>query len=49
MTAWTPTTFHHPAAGMDNWASMACSKCHPNNAFATVYCTCHDGKPPSGD
>ena len=49
MTAWKPTTFHHPATGMDNWASMACTACHPNNAFATVYCTCHNGKPPSGD
>jgi nitrate/TMAO reductase-like tetraheme cytochrome c subunit len=47
MAGWTPSTFRHPAAGMDNWASMACTQCHPGSSYAKVYCTCHGGKPPS--
>jgi hypothetical protein len=34
---------------MDGWQSMACTQCHPNNQFASVYCTCHGGNVPSGD
>jgi nitrate/TMAO reductase-like tetraheme cytochrome c subunit len=49
MAGWAPTTFRHPATGMDNWASMTCTACHPGNSFAKVYCTCHGGKAPSGD
>jgi len=46
---WTPTTFSHGNTGMEGWQRMACSKCHPNNQFAKVYCSCHNGKIPSGD
>jgi hypothetical protein len=44
---WTPTTFRHGSTGMEGWQSMACSKCHPNNQFAKVYCSCHNGHIPS--
>ena len=46
---WRQTTFQHGSTGMDGWQRMACTKCHPNNQFGRVYCTCHGGKPPSGD
>ena len=48
-SGWSPSTFNHPATGMDGWQSMACTQCHPNNQFAKVYCTCHGGNVPSGD
>ena len=46
---WRPTTFRHGNAGMEGWQRMACSKCHPGNQFGRVACSCHGGKPPSGD
>ena len=46
---WTPTTFRHGSTGMDGWQRMACTKCHPNNNFAKVYCSCHGGNVPTGD
>jgi c(7)-type cytochrome triheme protein len=46
---WQPTTFRHGSTGMDGWQRMACSKCHPNNQFGRVACSCHGNKPPSGD
>jgi len=48
-SGWSPSTFNHPATGMDGWQSMSCTQCHPGNDFATVYCTCHGGNVPSGD
>jgi nitrate/TMAO reductase-like tetraheme cytochrome c subunit len=40
--------FAHPSAGEHNYRSMPCKNCHPNN-YTTSYCTCHKGRPPSGD
>ena len=48
-SGWSPSTFNHPATGMDGWQSMACTQCHPGNDFTKVYCTCHGGNVPSGD
>jgi len=49
MSGWAPSTFHHPPAGAHNPGAMACTACHPNGNFARSYCSCHGGKPPSGD
>jgi nitrate/TMAO reductase-like tetraheme cytochrome c subunit len=40
--------FTHPSAGEHDWRRKKCVKCHPNG-YATVYCTCHKGHPPTGD
>jgi len=40
--------FQHPPSGEHNYRSRPCVKCHPNG-YATVYCTCHKGRPPTGD
>ena len=48
-SGWSPSTFNHPATGMDGWQSMSCVQCHPNNDFAKVYCSCHGGNAPTGD
>lgn len=40
--------FTHPPSGEHNYLSRPCAKCHPNG-YTTVYCTCHKGRPPSGD
>jgi nitrate/TMAO reductase-like tetraheme cytochrome c subunit len=49
MTSFVPSTFHHPAAGEHGAGSFACTACHPGGSFSRVYCSCHGGKPPSGD
>jgi hypothetical protein len=49
MSAWLPSTFHHPSAGEHSSGSFACSACHPNGAFSGVYRSCDGGEPPSGD
>jgi nitrate/TMAO reductase-like tetraheme cytochrome c subunit len=46
---WLPTTFRHGSTGMEGWQSMACSKCHPNNQFGKVACSCHGGGVPQDD
>ena len=46
---WRPTTFRHGNARMEGWQRMACSKCHPNNQFAKLYCSCHNGNIPKDD
>ena len=37
---------HPPRAGEHSYRSIPCKKCHPNS-YAAVYCTCHNGRPPS--
>ncbi len=49
MSYFVPSTFHHPAAGEHSAGSFACTACHPGGNFGRVYCSCHGGKPPSGD
>jgi nitrate/TMAO reductase-like tetraheme cytochrome c subunit len=39
------TRFTHPQTHHD-YRSRPCVKCHPNG-YATAYCTCHHGNPPS--
>jgi nitrate/TMAO reductase-like tetraheme cytochrome c subunit len=41
------TVFNHPATHHD-YRSIPCVKCHPNG-YTTAVCTCHGGKPPTGD
>ena len=48
-SAWVPSTFSHPPAGEHGAGSFACSACHPGGSFASAYCSCHGGSPPSGD
>jgi len=48
-SAWAPSTFNHPPAGEHGAGSFACSACHPGGSFASAYCSCHGGSPPSGD
>ena len=40
--------FQHPPTGEHPYLSRPCVKCHPNG-YTTVYCTCHNGRPPRGD
>ena len=46
---WRPTTFRHGGTGMPGWQRMACTKCHPDNQFGRVACSCHGDKVPTGD
>ena len=41
-------SFAHPPSGEHSYRSRPCVKCHPNG-YTTVYCTCHKGRPPTGD
>lgn len=47
-TAFKDTVFNHPSAGEHNYRSRPCVACHPSGG-SRVFCTCHKGKPPSGD
>jgi nitrate/TMAO reductase-like tetraheme cytochrome c subunit len=40
--------FTHPPSGEHSYLSRPCAKCHPNG-YTTVFCTCHNGHPPTGD
>ena len=40
--------FSHPAAGEHSARSFPCTRCHPRG-LGSVSCTCHGGRPPSGD
>ena len=48
-SSFVPSTFDHPPAGEHSAGSFPCSACHPNGNFTGAYCSCHGGKPPSGD
>jgi cytochrome c nitrite reductase small subunit len=41
-------TFTHPPTGEHGYRSFACVRCHPKG-FTSASCTCHGGRPPSGD
>lgn len=41
-------TFRHPATGEHSFRSFPCAKCHPDG-YTKAYCSCHKGKPPTGD
>ena len=41
-------TLNHPRTAEHSYRSFACVKCHPSG-YATASCTCHGGRPPSGD
>lgn len=40
--------FSHLSVDEHNWRKIACTKCHPRS-YASVYCSCHKGRPPSDD
>ena len=44
-TPFTSATFNHPRT-QHGYQSRPCVKCHPNG-YATAYCTCHNGHPPT--
>jgi hypothetical protein len=47
--AWSSAVFRHPSTGGEHsYRSFACTKCHPSGP-PRVYCTCHNGRPPTGD
>jgi nitrate/TMAO reductase-like tetraheme cytochrome c subunit len=47
--AFSKARFSHPGGlGEHSYRSFACVKCHPNG-YATSYCSCHHGHPPTGD
>jgi len=47
--AFKNAVFRHTGnTGEHSYRSFACVKCHPRG-YATASCTCHGGKPPSGD
>ena len=48
-SSFVPSTFNHPPAGEHSAGSFPCSACHPQGNFTGAYCSCHGGKPPSGD
>jgi nitrate/TMAO reductase-like tetraheme cytochrome c subunit len=48
-SSFVPSTFNHPPAGEHSAGSFACSACHPGGNFTGAYCSCHGGRPPSGD
>ena len=47
-TAWSAVNFTHPVVGEHGQGTgIECVKCHPNG-YASHYCSCHGGKPPTG-
>jgi len=43
--------FAHPAFANEehSWRSFACDRCHPSIPdYTKVYCSCHNGRPPTG-
>lgn len=39
---------HRGNTGEHSYRSFACVKCHPKS-YSNAYCTCHNGRPPTGD